>query len=173
MTINDYINILKSHQYDNFFDYLIENKFINNEIDLTLKEIIYQCLIIDFDKRICIDKLLEYKLFNEKDFLYDDDNFDIIIPPLTNENKEILSKKLLLNIELSPLETYICLKERYKKNFLEELYKKNILRMKPKIFNIPDYIEEEYDKNNKINLKEININKNTNENSEYKINMNK
>ena len=80
MTINDYINILKSHQYDNFFDYLIENKFINNEIDLTLKEIIYQCLIIDFDKRICIDKLLEYKLFNEKDFLYDD-NFDIIIPP--------------------------------------------------------------------------------------------
>ena len=80
MTINDYINILKSHQYDNFFDYLIENKFINNEIDLTIKEIIYQCLIIDFDKRICIDKLLEYKLFNEKDFLYDE-NYDIIISP--------------------------------------------------------------------------------------------
>jgi len=80
LTINDYINILKSHQYDNFFDYLNENKYINNEIDLTIKEIIYQCLIIDFDKRICIDKLLEYKLFNEKDFLYDE-NYDIIISP--------------------------------------------------------------------------------------------
>ena len=80
MTINDYISVLKSHQYDNFFDYLSENKLINDEIDLILKEFLYQCLIIDFDKRICIDKLLEYKLFNEKDFLYDE-NYDIIISP--------------------------------------------------------------------------------------------
>ena len=170
LTINDYISVLKSHQYDNFFDYLSENKLINEEIDLILKEFLYQCLIIDFDKRINIDKLFEYKLFDGKELLYDD-NFDIIIPPLTNENKEILSKKKLINIELSPLENYICLKERYNKNFLEELYKKNILRMKPKIFNIPDYIEEEYDKNNKINLREIDINLNAIVTSEFKINM--
>jgi hypothetical protein len=62
------------------YDINIENKLINDEIDLILKEIIYQCLIIDFDKLIRIYKLIEYKLFNKKDFLYDN-NFDNIILP--------------------------------------------------------------------------------------------
>ena len=168
LTINDYISVLKSNQYDSFFDYFIEKKIINEDIELNLKQILYNCLVIDVDKRNSIDKLFENQLFIDKDFLYDN-NLEIIIPPLTNESKELLSKKLIVNNELSSLENYICLKERYKKDFLEELYKKNILRMKPKIFNIPEIISEDYNINNRIYISEIDINLNAIVSSDFKI----
>ena len=168
LTINDYISVLKSNQYDSFFDYFIEKKIINEDIELNLKQILYNCLVIDVDKRISIDKLFENQLFIDKDFLYDN-NLEIIIPPLTNESKELLSKKIIVNNELSSLENYICLKERYKKDFLEELYKKNILRMKPKIFNIPEIISEDYNINNRIYISEIDINLNAIVSSDFKI----
>ncbi len=168
LTINDYISVLKSNQYDSFFDYFIEKKIINEDIELNLKQILYNCLVIDVDKRNSIDKLFENQLFIDKDFLYDN-NLEIIIPPLTNENKELLSKKIIVNNELSSLETYVCLKERYKKDFLEELYKKNILRMKPKIFNIPEIISEDYNINNRIYISEIDINLNAIVSSDFKI----
>ena len=168
LTINDYISVLKSNQYDSFFDYFIEKKIINEDIELNLKQILYNCLVIDVDKRNSIDKLFENQLFIDKDFLYDN-NLEIIIPPLTNESKELLSKKLIVNNELSSLENYVCLKERYKKDFLEELYKKNILRMKPKIFNIPEIISEDYNINNRIYISEIDINLNAIVSSDFKI----
>ena len=168
LTINDYISVLKSNQYDSFFDYFIEKKIINEDIELNLKQILYNCLVIDVDKRISIDKLFENQLFIDKDFLYDN-NLEIIIPPLTNESKELLSKKLIVNNELSSLENYVCLKERYKKDFLEELYKKNILRMKPKIFNIPEIISEDYNINNRIYISEIDTNLNAIVSSDFKI----
>ena len=168
LTINDYISVLKSNQYDSFFDYFIEKKIINEDIELNLKQILYNCLVIDVDKRNSIDKLFENQLFIDKDFLYNN-NLEIIIPPLTNESKELLSKKLIVNNELSSLENYVCLKERYKKDFLEELYKKNILRMKPKIFNIPEIISEDYNINNRIYISEIDINLNAIVSSDFKI----
>lgn len=168
LTINDYISVLKSNQYDSFFDYFIEKKIINEDIELNLKQILYNCLVIDVDKRNSIDKLFENQLFIDKDFLYDN-NLEIIIPPLTNESKELLSKKLIVNNELSSLENYVCLKERYKKDFLEELYKKNILRMKPKIFNIPEIISEDYNINNRIYISEIDTNLNAIVSSDFKI----
>ena len=168
LTINDYISVLKSNQYDSFFDYFIEKKIINEDIELNLKQILYNCLVIDVDKRNSIDKLFENQLFIDKDFLYDN-NLEIIIPPLTNESKELLSKKIIVNNELSSLENYVCLKERYKKDFLEELYKKNILRMKPKIFNIPEIISEDYNINNRIYISEIDINLNAIVSSDFKI----
>ena len=168
LTINDYISVLKSNQYDSFFDYFIEKKIINEDIELNLKQILYNCLVIDVDKRNSIDKLFENQLFIDKDFLYDN-NLEIIIPPLTNESKELLSKKLIVNNELSSLENYVCLKERYKKDFLEELYKKNILRMKPKIFNIPEIISEDYNINNRIYINEIDTNLNAIVSSDFKI----